>query len=130
MVTTNIVELGLLNERPDVRLLEMLNLVLVSGSKVGAHAAVVAGDDDTALASGLDIVDAVFRVDTGLLAGLREDISVLVATDAADVKSRVLRKNVLWSIIHQPLISQVVQRQEWVPERHEQCSERHHQQST
>ncbi len=73
----------------------MLNLVLVSGSKVGAHAAVVAGDDDTALASGLDIVDAVFRVDAGLLAGVREDISVLVAANAANVKSRVFRKNVL-----------------------------------
>lgn len=95
VVTTNVVELGLLNERPDVRLLEMLDFVLVSGSKMSAHAAVVAGDDDTALASGLDIVDAVFRVDTSLLAGLGEDISILVATDAADVKSRVFRKNVL-----------------------------------
>jgi hypothetical protein len=95
VVTTNIVELGLLNERPDLGLLKMFNFVLVGGSKVSAHAAVVAGDNDTALSSGLSIVDAVFGVDTSLLAGLLKDLSVLVLADAADVQSRVLGQNVL-----------------------------------
>lgn len=95
MVATNIVELSLLDERPNVRLLKVLDLVLVGGGKVSAHAAVVAGDDDTALASGLDIVDAVLSVYTGLGAGVLEGISILVLADASDVKSRVLGKDVL-----------------------------------
>ena len=95
METTNVVELGLLNERPDVRLLQVVDLVLVSRSKVGTHAAVVASDDDTALASGLGIIDAVFGVDAGLSAGLLQDFSFLVTADAADVEDRVVGEDVL-----------------------------------
>jgi hypothetical protein len=95
VVATNIVVLGLLDKRPDVRLLEMIHLVFVGGSKVSAHAAVVAGNNDTALASGLSIIDAVLGVDTSLLAGVLEDVGVFVLTDTADVESRVLRKDVL-----------------------------------
>lgn len=95
VVTANVVDLSLLDERPDVRLLQMLDLVLVGRSKVGAHATVVAGDDDTTLASGLDIVDPVFGVDTSLGACLLEDIGVLVFSDTANVESRVVGENVL-----------------------------------
>lgn len=95
MVSTNVVDLSLLDQRPDLRLLQVLGLVLVSGSKVSAHAAVVAGDDDTALAGRLDIVDTVFGVDTSLGASVLEEIGVLVLSNAANVDDRVVRKNVL-----------------------------------
>lgn len=95
VVTANVVDLGLLNQRPDVGLLQVLNLVLVGSGKVGAHAAVVAGDDNTTLSSGLDIVNAVLGVDTGLLAGLLEDIAVLVLANTTNVDDRVIGQHVL-----------------------------------
>jgi hypothetical protein len=95
VVTTDVVDLGLLNQRPDLRLLEVLKLVLVGGSKVGAHAAVVAGDDNTTLASGLGLIDTVLGVDTGLLAGLLEDITEFVLTDTTDVDNGLLGEHVL-----------------------------------
>lgn len=95
MVTTNVVNLGLLDQRPDVRLLQVLRLVLVSSGKVGAHAAVVASDDDTALAGGLDIIDTVLGVHTGLVASIPEEISIVVLADAAKVDDRVVGEQVL-----------------------------------
>lgn len=95
MVTTNIVELSLLNEGPNMRLLEVFNLVLICSSKVGTHAAVVASDDDTALASGLDIVDTVFCVDTSLLTSLFKDICILIAANATNVENGIFREDVL-----------------------------------
>lgn len=105
VVSTNVVNLSLLNQIPDLRLLQVLGLVLVSGSKVGAHAAVVAGDDDTALAGGLYIVDTVFGADTGLAASVLEEIGVLVLTNAANVDDRVVGEHVLKrqeSVSHSP----------------------------
>lgn len=95
VVTTHVVDLSLLDERPDVGLLQVVELVLVGSGKVGAHAAVVAGDDDTALAGGLSIVDTVLGVDTSLLAGLLQDLAVLVVADAANVDDGVVREQVL-----------------------------------
>jgi hypothetical protein len=62
---------------------------------MGAHAAVVASNDDTALASGLFIVDAVLSVDAGLFAGLLEEVGILVTADTANVESRVFGEDVL-----------------------------------
>jgi hypothetical protein len=95
VVATDVVDLGLLNERPDVGLLEMVELVFVGGSEVGDHAAVVAGNDNTAFSSGLDFVDAVFSVHASGLAGLCQDIGVLVFADATNVDDRVLGEDVL-----------------------------------
>lgn len=95
VVTTDVVELSLLDERPDVGGLQVLNLVLVGGSEVSAHAAVVASDDNTALAGRGVLIDAVLGVDTGLLAGLLEDVTVLVLTNAANVHDGVVREHVL-----------------------------------
>jgi hypothetical protein len=95
VVTTDVVDLGLLNQRPDLGLLEVLNLVLVGSSEVGAHAAVVASDDNTTLTGGLGLVDTVLGVDTGLLTSLLEDLTVLVLTDATDVDNGLLREHVL-----------------------------------
>lgn len=95
MVSTNVVDLSFLDQRPDLRLLQVLGLVLVSGSKVSAHAAVVAGDDDTTFAGGLDIIDTVFSVDTSLCASVLEEIGILVLSNAANVDDRVVGENVL-----------------------------------
>lgn len=101
MVATDIVELCLLNQRPDLRLLQVLDLVLVGSSEVGAHAAVVASDDNTALAGGLSLIDTVLSVDTSLLTGLLEDVTELVLADAADVDNGLLREHVLGTYQHQ-----------------------------
>lgn len=98
VVTTDVVELGLLDQRPDLGLLEVLKLVLVGGSEVGAHAAVVASDDNTTLTSGLGLIDAVLGVDTGLLASILEDVTELVLTDTTDVDNGLLREHVLGTL--------------------------------
>lgn len=95
VVATNVVDLGLLNERPDLGLLEVLDLVLVGSSEVGTHAAVVASDDNTTLASGLGLIDTVLGVNTGLLASLLEDVTVLVLTDATDVNNGLIGEQIL-----------------------------------
>jgi hypothetical protein len=95
VVAANVVDLSLLNKRPDVRLLEMLNLVFVGRSKVSAHAAVVASDDHTALASGLSIIHTVLSVHTGLGAGFLEDIGILVTADTTNVDNGVVGEDVL-----------------------------------
>lgn len=95
MVTTNVENLCVLGQGPDLRLLQVLGLVLVGSSKVGAHAAVVAGDDNTTLSSGLDIVNTVFSAHTGLLASIPEKISVVVLANAANVDDRVVGEQVL-----------------------------------
>lgn len=95
MVATDIVHLSLLNKRPDLRLLKVLQLVLVSRSKVGAHATVVASDDHAALAGRLGIVHTVLGVHTSLGAGVLQDIGVLVTADTSNVENGVVRENVL-----------------------------------
>lgn len=97
--TTDIEELGLLDERPDVGLLQVLKLVLVGSSEMSAHAAVVASDDDTALSGGLGLVDTVLSVDAGLLAGLLKDVTILVLADTANVDNRVVGKKVLYRLL-------------------------------
>jgi hypothetical protein len=98
VVTTDVVDLGLLNQRPDLGLLEVLDLVLVGSSEVGAHAAVVASDDNTTLTGGLGLINTVLGVDTGLLASLLEDLAVLVLTDTTDVHNGLLREHVLGTL--------------------------------
>lgn len=95
MVSTDVVNLSLLHERPDIGLLQMLNLVFVGGSKVGDHATIVAGDDHATFSSRLSFVDAVFDVDASLFAGLSEDIGVLVFADTANVHDGVFGEDVL-----------------------------------
>lgn len=70
VVSTNIENLGLFNKGPDLRLLKVLELVLVGGSQMGAHAAVVASDNHTTLAGRLNSIDTIFGVNTSVLTGL------------------------------------------------------------
>ena len=93
MVATNEVCLALLDNVPV--LLEVVKLVAVGGSKVGAQAAVVASDNDTATASGLGLVDAVADLKASLLGGIGEDVGVLVLANTAEVDDGLGREDVL-----------------------------------
>ena len=135
MVTTDIVNLSLLDQRPDLGLLQVLNLVLIRGSQMRAHAAVVTGDDDTALARGLGLIYTVLGMHTGLLACLLENVGVLVATNAADVEHRVFGEDVLSNVLGINIwlahrIARVASNSaRYLPAHHEPCSVQHHQRS-
>lgn len=96
MVPADKVRLALLHQVPV--LLQMLDLVAVCGRQVGAHAAVVSGDDHTTSARRLLLVIAVVDLQTGLLVGFLQDFRVLVLTDAADEDDRVGWEQVLFTI--------------------------------
>jgi hypothetical protein len=93
VVATNKVCLALLDNVPV--LLKVVKLVAVGSSKVGAQAAVVASDDNTAAASGLGLVDAVANLEASLLGGIGEDVGVLVLANAAEVDDGLGREDVL-----------------------------------
>lgn len=93
VVSSDKVDLGLLDKVPV--LLEVLDLVAVCGGEVGAHASVMAGDDDTATAGGLLLVDAVHGVEADLLVRLDEVVGVLVLANTANEDDRVLWEDVL-----------------------------------
>lgn len=95
MVTADEIKRGLLNERPDVGRLEMIDFVLVGGSQVRAHATVVTGDDDAAAAGGDIGVHTIFHAEAGFLAGGAEDIGIFVGTDTADVEDGLGWEDVL-----------------------------------
>lgn len=95
VVTADIVGLGVLNESPDIRTLQMLKVVVVGGAELGAHTPVVAGDDN-ATAAGRDLgVHTVLNTEASLLAGLAEDIGVLVVANTTEVDDAVGRQEVL-----------------------------------
>ena len=93
MVATNEVCLALLDNVPV--LLKVLELVAVGSSKVGAQAAVVASNDDTATASGLGLIDTVVDIKASLLGGIGENVGVLVLANAAEVDDGLGREDVL-----------------------------------
>lgn len=95
MVAADVVHIGVLDEAPDLGLLEVVQVIVVGGREVGAHAAVVAGDDDAAAARGLGGLDAVLDAEAGLLDGVVQDGGVLVVADAADVDDAVVGQQVL-----------------------------------
>ena len=95
VVATDIVDLGVLNEGPDLGLLQVLKVVVVGGTEHSAHGTVVASDDNTATA-GVDLgVDTVLDAETSLLNSVVEDGGVLVITDTAEVYNAVGREEVL-----------------------------------
>jgi hypothetical protein len=59
----------------------------------------MAGDNDTAAAGGLSLVDPVLGVQAGLVAGVDQDICVLVLSDAADVQHGFGGKDVLDKVL-------------------------------
>lgn len=85
MVSANVVELGILNQLPNLWLLQVVQLVEVRSREVGAEGAVVACDDDTAATGRGLLIIAVLGADAGFGADVLEDLAVLVFADAADV---------------------------------------------
>jgi len=122
VVATDEVCLALLDNVPV--LLQVVKLVAVGSSKVSDQAAVVAGDNDTATASGLLLVDTVADLKAGLLGSLCEDVGVLVLTNAAEVDHGLGREDVLGS--SQRIHSANAACETFnIPGRLLQCSERH-----
>lgn len=95
MISTNVVSLGILNQLPNLGLLQMVEVVVVGGSQIRAHAAVMARDDHTATAGGVLRVDAVLDTQTGLLDGIMKDSGVLVVAHTTDVDHAVGRQDIL-----------------------------------
>lgn len=93
MVTADEVCLALLYNVPV--LLEVVKLIAVGSGKVGAQAAVVASDNDTATAGRLSLVDTVADLKASLLGGIGEDVGVLVLANAAEVDDGLGREDVL-----------------------------------
>jgi hypothetical protein len=92
---TDVVHLGVLDELPDLGLLQVIQVVVVGSTEVGAQASVVASDDSTAAASLLLGVDAVLDAEASGLDGVVEDGRVLVVAGTADVDDAVGREDVL-----------------------------------
>lgn len=95
MVTTDVVHLSILDQAPDLRLLQVVQAVVVGSGQVGAHAPVVAGDNDAAAAGGLGWLYAVLDAEAGLLDGILEDGGILVVADSSQVDDAVVGEYVL-----------------------------------
>lgn len=95
MEATDVVHLGVLDELPDLGLLQVVQVVVVGSTEVGAQASVVAGDDGTAATSLLLGVDTVLDTEASGLDGIVEDGGVLVVAGTADVDDAVGREDVL-----------------------------------
>jgi hypothetical protein len=91
---TNVEDLSILDLLPDALLLQVLDLVVVGGSEIGAHGAVVAGDNNTAATRGSLLVVEVFGLDTSVGRDLFESLAVLVLANTADVEDRLGLQNV------------------------------------
>lgn len=96
VVATDVEELCVLDVRPDVGRLEVLELVVVCSGKVSNHGSVEAGDDDTTATSELVLVDAVLGEDALLHAGVGELFTERIFTDTADVDDGLWWKSVLF----------------------------------
>lgn len=95
VVAANVEDLGILNQGPDLGLLQVVQTVVVGSTEVSAETAVVAGDDNTASAGRVSLIDTVLDTQTGGLDGIPEDGSVLVVADTAEVDDAVGRQDVL-----------------------------------
>ena len=95
METANIVVLGVLDKAPDLGLLKVVKVVVVSGTEVSAETAVVASDDNSATTGRLAGVDAVLNAEAGLLDGIVEGGGVLVVAGTTQVDDAVGGQDVL-----------------------------------
>lgn len=93
--TTDVVDLGVLNELPDLGLLQVVKVVVVGSTEVSAQASVVTGNDGTATASLLLGIDTVLDAEASSLDGVVKDGRVLVVTSTTNVDNAVGRKDVL-----------------------------------
>ena len=87
MVATDEIKARGLDLFPDLRGLQVGELVLVCGCQMRNHTSVMAGDNDTAATGGLRGIDEVFGVDAGFLAEGAELYAVLIVANATDVEN-------------------------------------------
>ena len=85
MVATNKVVRCALDELPNLGALQMLKVIVVCSTQIGAHGAVVSSNNNSTAPSLLFLVDAVFDTKTSLLNGIVKDGGVLVVTNASEV---------------------------------------------
>lgn len=95
VITTNVVHIGVLNELPDLRLLQVVEIVVVGGAEISAQASVVAGNDNTATTSLLVGVDAVLDAKASSVDSILHDGGVLVIASTAEVDDAVGGQDVL-----------------------------------
>lgn len=95
MIATNVVNLGILDQAPDLGLLQVIKPIVVGSTQIRAHAPVVARNHHTAPARRLRRLDAVLDTKAGLLDGILKDGGVLVVADTADVYDAVVGQEVL-----------------------------------
>lgn len=95
MEAANVVDLGVLDEAPDLGLLQVVKAVVVSSTKVSNETAVVASNDSTTAAGLLLGVNTVLDAEASLLDGILEDGGVLVVTSTTKVDNAVGGQDVL-----------------------------------
>lgn len=95
MVATNVVHLSILDQAPDLGLLQVIESIVVRGTQIRAHAPVVARNHDATPPGGLRLLDAVLDTEAGLLDGVLEDGGVLVVADTTQVDDAVVGQQVL-----------------------------------
>jgi hypothetical protein len=96
MIPPYIINPRRLHKLPDLRLLEVVKLIVVCGRQVSAHGSVVVRDDHPASACRLRGLDAVFGVHAFFADGGAKGLGILVLADAADVKNVGRGEHVLW----------------------------------
>lgn len=95
VVATNVVHLGILNEAPDLRLLQVVEVVVVRSTKISTQTSVVAGNDNAAAAGLLLRVDTVLDAEASGRDGVVHDGRVLVITSTTKVDDAVGGQDVL-----------------------------------
>lgn len=97
VIATNKVKLCLLNQFPDIRTLEVCQIVLVGGAQLCAHRAVVTGNDHTATTGGFRLIDTVLDAETSLGSRLAQRLGIGIVADAAKVDDGIRREKVAGS---------------------------------
>lgn len=95
MITTDVVNFSILDVCPDLGRLKVLQLVVVGGGKVSDHGPVMAGNDNTAAASGLILLDAIFCENSLLHTRTSEGLAKGILTNTSDVDRRLRREHIL-----------------------------------
>lgn len=95
MVATNVVHLGILNEAPDLRLLQVVEVVVVRSTEISTQTSVVAGNDNAAAAGLLLRVDTVLDAEASGRDSVVHDGRVLVITSTTEVDDAVGGQDVL-----------------------------------
>lgn len=95
MVPANVVDISVLNQAPDLRLLQVVQIIVVGCAQICAHTPVVARDDHTAPTGRLRGLDTVLDAQAGLLDGILKDGGVLVVANTAEVHDAVVGQQVL-----------------------------------